>query len=62
MEQWGRYDHLKNKIEFLDNQYNGAEDLMEYVSVLTLSRGGKVFALQGQDIPNEEDVAAVLRY
>ena len=61
-DQWGRFDHEKNKIELIDNGSVGAEDLMEYVSVLTLSRGGKVFALEAEEIPNEETVAAVLRY
>lgn len=61
-DQWGSFDHEKNKIELVDDDSNGAEDLMEYVSVLTLSRGGKVFALEGVEIPNEESVAAVLRY
>lgn len=32
---------------------------MEYASILTLSRGGKVFT---DSVPNEGKVAAVLRY
>ena len=62
IDKWGRYNHQENKIELIGDASNGAEDLMEYVSVLTLSRGGKVFALDGEDIPNEESLAAVLRY
>lgn len=61
-DRWGRFDHQKNKIEIKEKGSNGAEDLMEYVSALTLSRGGKVFALDKEQIPNEETVAAVLRY
>ena len=61
-DQWGKFDHQNNKIEIKEEGSNGAEDLMEYVSVLTLSRGGKVFALGSEEIPNEETVAAVLRY
>lgn len=60
--EWGRFNHQKNKIEVKEEGSNGAEDLIEYVSVLTLSRGGKVFALDNEVIPNEETVAAVLRY
>lgn len=60
--QLGRFDHEKNKIELLDDESSETEDLMEYVSVLTLSRGGRVFALDSGEIPNEETLAAVLRY
>lgn len=62
MDKWGKFDHQNNKIQLNEIGSDGAEDLMEYVSVLTLSRGGKVFALDSHEIPNEETVAAVLRY
>lgn len=61
-DTWGRFDHEKNKLELVEDGSDGAEDLMEYVSVLTLSRGGKVFALDSEEVPNKETVAAVLRY
>lgn len=61
-DKWGKFDHQKNRMELQEEGSSGAEDLIEYVSVLTLSRGGKVFALNGEHIPNEETVAAVLRY
>lgn len=60
--EWGNFDHDKNSLEMKEEGMTGAEDLIEYVSLLTLSRGGKVFALDSEDIPNEETVAAVLRY
>lgn len=62
MNQWGRFDHERNKIEEKEQGSDGVEDLMEYVSVLTLSRGGKVYALESEEVPNKEIVAAVLRY
>ena len=62
MEQWGRFDHDNNKIEFYEDENMGDEDLLEYASVLTLSRGGKVFAVDKENVPEGGNVAAVLRY
>lgn len=62
IDKWGIFNHHNNKIEFHENENINNEDLMEYVSLLTLSRGGKVFALDSKEIPNEENIAAVLRY
>lgn len=60
--EWGNFNHDKNILERKEEGSIGAEDLVEYVSLLTLSRGGKVFALDSNQIPNEETLAAVLRY
>src|SRR5699024_3741297 len=61
MEKWGVYNHDTNKIK-VDKKDVGNEDLLEYASVLTLSRGGKVFAVNQNDVPGGEDLAAVFRY
>ncbi len=61
-EEWGQFDHEKNKIEIKEEGSSGAEDLIEYVSLLTLSRGGKVYTLDREELANEEKLAAVLRY
>ena len=62
MEQWGRFDHNNNKIELYEEENIGDEDLLEYASILTLSRGGKVFAVEQENVPDGGLVAAVLRY
>lgn len=61
-EQWGNYNHDNNKIEFFQEENIGDEDLLEYASILTLSRGGKVFAVENDRVPEGGMVAAVLRY
>lgn len=61
-EQWGKFDHSTNKLKFNDEKSQGDEDLLEYVSMLTLSRGGKVFSVNEEEVPDGGDVAAVLRY
>src|SRR5699024_2203424 len=62
IDKWGKFDHKENKIEIHEKENVNNEDLMEYVSILTLSRGGKVFAMDSQEIPDEKSIAAVLRY
>lgn len=62
LQKWGKYNHESNKIELHEDEKDGDEDLMEYASILTLSRGGKVFAVPADKIPDKTPVAAVLRY
>lgn len=59
IEQWGKFDHDTNKLILNQEEKDGDIDLVEYASILTLSRGGKVYT---EKVPNEGKVAAVLRY
>ncbi len=59
IDQWGKFDHDTNKLMLNEEQGMGDIDLMEYVSILTLSRGGKVYT---DKVPNDGELAAVLRY
>lgn len=61
-EQWGKFNHENNYLEIHEDVKDGDEDLIEYVSLLTLSRGGNVFAVSSEEIPDNSIVAAVLRY
>jgi hypothetical protein len=60
--QWGKFESYNNQVELFDEEKNDAEDLIEFASLLTLSRGGKVFALHQDEIPDKEKIAAVLRF
>lgn len=62
VEKWGKYDHQNNKIIVNESPLDGDEDLMEYASILTLSRGGNVFSVSPENIPDKSPIAAVLRY
>ena len=62
VEKWGKYDHDGNKMRIHESQKDGDEDLMEYASILTLSRGGNVFSVSSENIPDMSSVAAVLRF
>ena len=62
MNRWGKFDHETNRIKFYKDEDIGDEDLLEYASILTLSRGGRVFAVKPDNVPSGGEVAAVLRY
>lgn len=59
IDQWGKFDHDTNKISLDQEEKHGDIDLIEYASILTLSRGGKVYT---EKVPNGGKLAAVLRY
>lgn len=60
--QWGKFNFNDNSVEIHEDKKDGDEDLMEYVSILTLSRGGNVFPVSPEEIPDNSSIAAVLRY
>lgn len=60
--QWGKFDHDNNTIKINEEKALGDEDLVEYASILTLSRGGRVYAVESDKVPSGGAVAAVLRY
>lgn len=62
IQQWGRYNIDNNKVELHDEPKSGDQDLIEYASLLTLSRGGKVFSVASDQVPNNGSLAAVLRF
>lgn len=60
--QWGKFKADNNMVELSDGPKKDTEDLIEFASLLTLSRGGKVYALHRNEVPDGEKIAAVLRY
>lgn len=60
--QWGNFDPETNKIEFHEEQKIKNQDLMELVATLTITRGGTVYAVDEDKMPNGKTIAAVLRY
>lgn len=62
VEQWGLFDPETNKIYFHNEQKPDNEDLMNRAATLTMSRGGTVFVVNPDEVPDGGSVAAVLRY
>ena len=62
VSRWGSFDPETNKIEFHEEQRTENEDLMERVATLTISRGGTVYILDEDKVPDGKSIVAVLRY
>lgn len=62
IQQWGKHNVDNHKVELHDKAMDGDEDLIEYASLLTLSRGGKVYSVASDEVPDKTTVAAVLRF
>lgn len=61
-QQWGNYDREKNELKIHENAKPGDKDLFCVVSTKTLMTGGKVFAVLPEQMPNNTQIAAVMRY
>lgn len=59
---WGLFDPESDTVELHKTQQIEDEDLLDLTAVLTLVKGGSVFAVPSEDIPEKSLVAAVLRY
>ncbi len=59
---WGRFDEMKNKITYLDQSNEGAQDLVDNIVVKTLLNGGDVFLLDRDKMPGNNVLAAIFRY
>lgn len=62
---WGTYDPQGREVRLApeqDRQSNGHEDLLDLAAVQTFVNGGTVFAVDQQDVPDGQAVAAIFRY
>jgi hypothetical protein len=59
---WGRFDPERGEVQVEQTESPGNYDLYDQLAVYTLMRGGQVFALEQQELPNGADSAALFRY
>ncbi len=59
---WGHFDAQRNEVTLRESQETGDEDLLDLAAFQTLARGGDVYALKREDMPEDGPVAAVFRY
>ncbi len=62
VHQWGKFDVDTNKVEFHEEEKVDNEDLIDRAATLTISRGGTVYVVDPDQVPDGSTVAAVLRY
>ena len=62
VQKWGRFDPEQRKIRLYKERQPGAEDLLDFAAVTTLTKGGTVYAVKPDQVPGETLVAALYRY
>jgi hypothetical protein len=62
VQQWGKFDSIKNLLEFHDQKQPEDEDLLDFAAVFTLIHGGKVYGMDSDKMPDKTQLAAVFRY
>lgn len=61
-DRWGEHNLETNKVKIFNDKKFEAEDLIGYASSLTSTRGGTVYAVDKEKVPDGGIVAAILRY
>lgn len=59
---WGRYDSEADKLETGPDFESSGEDLLGIAAMETLRHGGEVHVIPSDELPNETEAVALLRY
>lgn len=60
--RWGSFDQERRVVELSEHNGPGTEDLVDFAALQTLLKGGEVFAVPPEQVPEGGAVAAVYRY
>lgn len=60
--RWGSFDREERKVEVSDDNGPGTVDLVDLAAIQTLLKGGTVFAVDPESVPENAPLAAVYRY
>jgi hypothetical protein len=59
---WGEWDPGTGRLDVHPSAQPGDEELLDSATAYTVAHGGEVFAMSAEDLPDDEPVAALLRY
>ena len=62
VQQWGRFDPERGTVEFHRVPEPGAEDLLNLAAVQTLRKGGEVYVVEQEKVPENAAATALFRY
>jgi hypothetical protein len=62
IQKWGRYDPENNTVVQEPEHTPESEDLLDLAALHTILNRGQVYAVQPEELPDNGDVAAILRY
>ena len=61
-QTWGNFDNETNELQINKTAKPGDKDLLCVASTRTLQKGGKVFVVLPEQMPDKSSVAAIMRY
>lgn len=59
---WGIFNEQENQLHFMNEENQGAEDLIDRAVVKTIQNGGEVYFMEADQMPEPAELAAILRY
>ena len=62
IQQWGTFDSNINEVRLHHRKEPGNEDLLDFAAIQTILKGGTVYAVTPDAVPDEAPLAALLRY
>jgi hypothetical protein len=62
VQVWGWFDPEKDRVDVHESPEPGDQDLLDLSAIQTLIKGGAVFAVTPQEVPDQAPLAAILRY
>jgi len=62
VQVWGRFDPVTNTVQVHPNPETGDEDLLDLAAIQAILNGGRVYAVEADQIPDDAPLAAVFRY
>jgi hypothetical protein len=62
IQRWGTFDPVTLSVHLHEEPEAGDEDLLDFAAIHTLLKGGTVYAVKPEEVPNEAPLAAVFRY
>jgi len=60
-QEWGIYDAERNELQYSPQYKPGAEDLLDAAAIQTMIKGGKVFSVAHEAVPDGSLIAAIFR-
>jgi len=62
VQVWGNFDPDKDRVYVHESPEPGDEDLLDLAAIQSLIKGGTVYAVAPEEVPDQQPLAAVFRY
>jgi hypothetical protein len=62
VQVWGHFEPEQDRVHLHEPPEPGDEDLLDLAAIQSLIKGGTVYAVLPEEVPDQAPLAAVLRY